>query len=267
VAKRKSKAIRRRSPGYGDLGMVRVAGVHPLIFMGLGGALMLAAWRWKDLTSGGGMIVDAAKEQIFKAIIYAGARPYADVILAAARDQSVDPFVPVALGQRESGWGATLKNGTGDFTLRTLARAQKEGYTRVRSVAAAPAGWALPKDSKGAVIPGPYAMPEDGLGWGRGIMQVDWPRAQKMNWADPYSNIREGIRIYKEKLSYLSGKVSDTDLQAASIAAYNLGEGTVWSLYKSGGMAAVDARTTDKYAAGTTALLADLYSKFQQATA
>lgn len=124
----------------------------------------------EDLT---GRIVGDSKEEAFAAALSPEARPYAALILQVAREKNIDPFLIAALGQRESGWGKYLKfsangpggagpSGTGDW---------------------APRSWTS------------TSMPPDGLGWGRGLMQLDFnvykdAFAQGLDWRDPEQNIR-----------------------------------------------------------------------------
>jgi hypothetical protein len=68
-------------------------------------------------------------------------------------------------------------DGRGDWTVRV------GGWTRRSGVKVYPdtdearqflraVGWSIPK-RKGATIPGPYAVPVDGEGWGHGLLQCD----------------------------------------------------------------------------------------------
>lgn len=60
-------------------------------------------------------------------------------------------------------------DGTGDWTARTGPWLRRMG---VRIVAELPPGWSAPRKN-GVAVPGPYAIPLDGLGWGRGFFQAD----------------------------------------------------------------------------------------------
>lgn len=83
--------------------------------------------------------------------------------------------------------------------------------------------------------PGP-AGTGDG-GHGRGVMQVDdrWHKefCTGDDWRDPERNITKGAEILQGKRRYLAARVgplglkNDLDLERASIAAYNCGEGNV----------------------------------------
>lgn len=169
-----------------------------------------------------GKVVDAGKELAFKASLPSRARPYSDLILRVSREEGLDPYLIFAVGDRESLWGDALKPkgpaGTGDWTPRT---------------------W------------GKSPMPPDGLGWGRGLMQLDYTYLPPGEWRDPLTNIRMGAKRLKEGISYFSqdkrGKtvtlsataaerrgiapgayldprpLAGKDLWEAAIAAYNTG--------------------------------------------
>ncbi len=120
-------------------------------------------------------IVSYGQEGEFSNAISPEARPYAALILQVAKEKGVDPFLIAAVGQRESGWGRYLKlsangpigvgpAGAGDWT---------------------PRNWT------------PTPMPPDGLGWGRGLMQLDYLHYKDvfdlgLDWRDPLQNVRTG---------------------------------------------------------------------------
>lgn len=95
-----------------------------------------------------------------------------------------------------------------------------------------------------------YALDDDLLGdagHGHGLMQIDdrsfgtWLRSNK--WQEPAVNIPMGAKVLEGKYQYLKGKgVPEGDLLAASIAAYNCGEGNVWKVWKAGHD--IDTKTT-----------------------
>lgn len=80
-----------------------------------------------------------------------------------------------AIGLRETWMGTcpgyTPKgpDGSGDWCARTGHWLKEQG---VQIVGNLPAGWVAPKKA-GQVVPPPYAIPQDGKGWGRGIWQLD----------------------------------------------------------------------------------------------
>lgn len=208
---------------------------------------------------------DAAQEQIFRSIIPASALPFADVILRVAREEGVDPLVLVAVGQRESRWGAALRSLTGDFTLRGQKWASVPGTKQVNEV---PPGWRLPAKR----LTPPFTVPADLLGWGRGLMQIDFPNVAKLgiaSWRDPEANIRAAARCFLKPAyaTLRAAGVADADLTRAVFAAYNAGPANVVAAYRRGGIAAVDAITTQSYGSGTDSLLAQLNAAFDAATA
>jgi hypothetical protein len=181
---------------------------------------------------------------------HAAAAKYADVIARVAQEETVSPFAIVALGERETGWGTRRPyrplgdpGGTGDFTPRN------------------PTKWK-------------YAMPPDGLGWGRGLMQIDYGSfrswIESKDWRDPYKNVKKGAQILKGKRDYLASRLGITgnDLLLASIAAYNAGEGTITSAWRSGGRAAIDRYTTGgDYSADVANTITTLEQQYAEQTA
>jgi hypothetical protein len=94
---------------------------------------------------------------------------------------------------------------------------------------------------KGGKISAPYYIPADFLGWGRGLMQIDYDASQSVAWGDPLSNIRAGAKILgqkRDRVRQLCANVgillSDTDLEQAAVAAYNGGEKGVFNMIRSG---------------------------------
>lgn len=153
----------------------------------------------------------------------AEATKYKAFIAAAATDFQLPVCVVCGIGSRESHWGLILKPpgpaGTGDFA---------------------------PRQSTNQFRTGP--MPPDGLGFGRGLMQIDFDFqefARTGNWQDPEANIREGCNLLSQAVKFFSkqSNLNVTPLRAA-IAAYNAGAGGVLSSLKRG--LDVDARTTGK---------------------
>ena len=147
---------------------------------------------------------------------------------SSIEDGAANAKVPSAfiygIGSRESGWGLLLKpkgpSGTGDKVARK--------YTK-------------------KFRPGP--LPPDGLGYGRGLMQIDYdahPFARmKDDWKDPALNIAYGCGVLRNNISFL-GKRSDlqfteASLLIAAIAAFNCGAGNVIKSLAAGDD--VDART------------------------
>ena len=141
-------------------------------------------------------------------------------VTASAAQYALDPLLIYALGSRESDWGLTLKPpgpaGTGDWAPRD------------------PAKWG-------------YAMPPDGLGWGRGLLQADYQQsfAQTGNWRDPAANIDHGCyELANNIVHFRMLGVANVDPERAGIAAYNCGQGGVTRAIKAG--LDVDHFTTGK---------------------
>ena len=92
---------------------------------------------------------------------------------------------------------------------------------------------------------GPEPMPPDSLGWGRGLMQIDYGAfefARTGDWADPSANIDFGCNLLAENLAYFKKIAGDDDPLRAGIAAYNCGRGNVSKALALGGD--VDLYTT-----------------------
>ena len=132
---------------------------------------------------------------------------YRDTINAAAKQIGVAALVICGIGSRESHWGLILHPagpaGTGDFTPRTRTNAFRTG-----------------------------PMPPDGLGFGRGLMQIDFDAqefARTGNWRDAAANINKGCEILKGNLDFIAHRTQLTGSAAvrAAIAAYNCGAGNV----------------------------------------
>lgn len=135
-------------------------------------------------------------------------------INAAAQKIGVDPVVVGGIGSRESRWGLINRPpgpaGTGDFGPRRFPTAFRAG-----------------------------ALPPDGGGYGRGLMQIDFdafPFARTGNWQDSASNINTGCNVLQSNLELLGRRTSLTgrDLLQAAIAAYNCGAGNVLSAIQGG---------------------------------
>jgi len=265
----------------------------------VGGAAAVVAFLTRSqLARVAGMVIDKAKIPLFKAVIPDAAGPYAETILDEAGKAGIDPFVVVALGDRETKWGTapSYKGQTGDFAARCWSKDQidKFGPERLRVGAACSGGFLV--------------TPYDGLGWGRGLMQIDfgseadWLFAN--DWRDPATNIRKGISILQQKMrelsstGYLSSSVSGdgyvhvsdavaalltknsdydvpagdyadprpftgSDLFVASLAAYNAGSVGVIRAVATMGMDGVDAVTTNNYSSDVSNMIASLTAAFQ----
>lgn len=205
---------------------------RPIFLWGLGGAGLLAliavALNKKDaIVTSFTSLTAGISTAAFKATLPSRSEPYAQMLLDAADNNDVSPFLLWALLERESRSGEALTPpgpaGTGD--------------------------WA-PRSGK---------MPPDGKGWGRGLMQLDWNSiAQQVDWADPKANIEAGAAHFASMLRFFAlvhgnkgmsirwaknGKyyqiggpnadyadprpLSGNALTAAALAAYNTGQGNV----------------------------------------
>lgn len=205
----------------------------PWLLGGAGALGLLFAGR-KQVMTLTGRVIQAGQEWAFGNAIPSDAQPYAGLILQVASATGLDPFLIVALGQKESNWGRTLHaDGTGDYSVRNSA----------------PAGVPVVSSGNGVV-------PADGGGWGRGIMQIDYASnygwLSSNDWRDPAVNVRKGADILLQKRNYLTATPSTPNvtlsqsqanargvqpgtyrdprpltgdvLLAATLAAYNTGE-------------------------------------------
>ena len=157
---------------------------------------------------------------------YRESTKYRSIIDKVAAGSGIDPAIIWGIGSRETGWGTSslLKpsgpTGTGDWSKRPNNR-----------------------------YAGEDGLPADKLGWGRGLMQIDyaWHEfARSGNWRDAEANIRYGIQtVFAGKLMYLKKLypgLSDDALTKAAISAYNCGEGIVAKAIR-------DGFDTDKFTA------------------
>jgi hypothetical protein len=123
---------------------------------------------------------------------------YWQFITDGATAHQLPVAVVMGIGSKESHWGFALKPqgpaGTGDFTPRN------------------PAKWGV-------------AMPTDGLGWGRGLMQIDWYSndfAKTGNWQDAEANILYGCELLAEKIKKFSDAGVDPHTALlCGVSAYN----------------------------------------------
>ena len=134
------------------------------------------------------------------------AETYRSFIEKAAKEYGFSPSIIAGFGSKETGWGTSTlldqpgPGGTGDYAPRQP--------------------------------PHPDNLPPDGLGFGRGLMQIDYefhPFAKTGNWRDAEANILEGAKVLKQKMNFLEKytTLKGADLLRATIAAYNAGEGTI----------------------------------------
>jgi hypothetical protein len=196
-----------------------------LIFylVALGAAVAAFAYSQKEtIVLYGSKVMEAGNELLFKLSLPDYAQGYADLILQVSRETGVDPYILFAIGDRESNWGTQLRQGTGDWTARSGSAWGKTPGAKV--VTTLPPGWSAGK------LAGPWAIPADGLGWGRGLMQLDLQNSLGVDWTDPLTNIREGAALYQQHLNFFAGN--------ATIPGYT--DGSVVSITSSASRLGVD---------------------------
>lgn len=201
------------------------------------------------------------------------AKPFASAIADAAAAANVDPCLLFGLGDRETGWGTVFayKQDAGDWAPRSWTEANIAAFPHVRRIGV---------DAHGRFL----VMPEDGLGWGRGLMQLDfadqydWLKSH--DWRDPKQNVARGLEVLAQKKAFFSTRaisrpVSDGTsvtvndwfaqtfrvsagiypdprpleggvLEAAAIAAYNAAKENVLRMIVAGGIGRMDEVTTGK---------------------
>ena len=137
----------------------------------------------------------------------AEARKYADVIQSGAKRANIPACLIYGIGSRESHWGLLLTprgpEGTGDTIKRPAPTPFRSG-----------------------------ALPPDGRGFGRGLMQIDFDAhafARSEEWRNPGKNIHYACGVLRDALTLLSRKtqLKDRDLLRSAVAAYNCGAGRV----------------------------------------
>ncbi len=167
------------------------------LLLGLGGLTSLFLFlNRKTVMTGAGQAFDFAKGQAFKLALPLNVARWSEQILRAAATYNVDPFVIAGIMYNESRGGDALSpgqvvsaknggpSGTGDFIPR------KPGNLYFK--------YADPLTG----------LPPDKLGWGRGLMQIDfgvhnaWVISN--NWRDPQVNINKGAEIFRDALKYFS---------------------------------------------------------------
>lgn len=131
-----------------------------------------------------------------------------------AQQYGIDVPLLGGLGSRESNWGLALKpagvKGTGDFGKRSFPARFRTG-----------------------------ALPPDGGGFGRGLMQIDFDAhefARTGNWQEPQANILYGCKVLADCRSFFQRKenLEGKPLLRASLAAYNCGPGNVLKAIRNG---------------------------------
>lgn len=141
-------------------------------------------------------------------------------------------FARLLLGvlERESRGGEALSaDGTGDHTAR-VGRYLRQPWVQV--VVGLPAGWSLPRDRRGSILPPPYAIPVDGRGWGRSIWQIDFGAhafARGPEVDDPAKAADYAAGVLSDAIAYWWRRAAATGwtTEALAVASYNAGTGGV----------------------------------------
>jgi hypothetical protein len=132
---------------------------------------------------------------------------YGASVVAAAAGFGIPPAVIVALGSRESRWGQGLTpkgpGGTSDFVPRPFTHPHR-----------------------------PALLPADGLGFRRGLMQIDYDAhefARSGDWRSPDDNIRYACEVLREAKAQLRRRtvLRGQALLRGALAACNCGIGNV----------------------------------------
>lgn len=204
----------------------------------LGGGAVLVGIAYAFRNSAGAILdkaVSIGQEAAFAAALPSGVDDYAEELIEAGEKYGVSPWALAGIMYRESSGGNALKpkgpTGTGDFTPRWSGNL----YFKYANPAT--------------------GLPPDGLGWGRGLMQIDFGAQNAWvttnAWWDPQVNIDKAASILASNMAYfsrapggpitvdswrLSGfginsqgpypdprPLSGPALQAAALAAYNAG--------------------------------------------
>jgi len=141
------------------------------------------------------------------------AQQYHSSIRAAALYAGVPAAIVVAIGSRESHWGRALSPsgpyGTGDRIKRQRPRPWRDG-----------------------------SLPDDGKGFGRGIMQIDYDAhefARTGPWHVPAKNIEYAGKVLAHDMLFFQRQdVRATQVLQLAVAAYNCGAGNVRRAYEAG---------------------------------
>lgn len=228
----------------------------------------------------------------FTAYLPTHALPFGHDIVTACKAKDVDPFLIFALGDHESIWGQALKQMAGDWGARRWTEADIATFPHVRRLQDKPG-----TDGRWAVVP------EDGLGWGRGYMQLDFVDQYSWlsthDWKDATLNIERGIDVFLSKQAFFASKIpapNITDgsmvvvndwfagsfkvgkgqypdprpliggvLEVASVAAYNAAKENVLRMIVAGGIARIDEVTTGgNYSSDVLSRAAAQHAHFMQ---
>jgi hypothetical protein len=139
-------------------------------------------------------------------------------VTAASQAHGVPESLIYAVMSRESRGGLALRELCGDWTARVGHWLTVPNVLLAQTL---PDGWKPPRDAGGNVLRPPCAIPEDRLGWGRGLMQLDYESARDFDWSDPMLNIDAGAKLLRALVDEFPRNLR------AAVAAYNCGPGNV----------------------------------------
>jgi len=152
------------------------------------------------------------------------ANRYRALVLSAGRKFNIAPAILCGVGSRESHWGLALKpkgpTGRGDFAQRR------------------------PRGTRRGVLP------NDGPGYGRGLMQIDydWHEfARTGRWYDARENIYYACTVLDNARTFLrrrAPQLNQQDALHAMLAAYNCGATATLRAIQAG--QDIDANTTGR---------------------
>lgn len=131
----------------------------------------------------------------FKSALPTVLQPWSDFLADCAEARGVSPWILAGLMMRETNGGQARgckplgARCTGDFTPRRVGTAYIQASGHVYRVGAS-------------------GMPEDGQGWGRGLMQIDWGVHNEWcathDWGDPRVNVDKAASIMQTNLAFFS---------------------------------------------------------------
>lgn len=156
--------------------------------------LFLNRKRAETLVANGiSSFVSGAKEAAFRLALPSEISQWSTQILRASEAYGVSPWVLAGLMYRESSGGNALKPkgpaGTGDFSARTPGKTYKQPDGSLYTV-------------------GATGLPEDGGGWGRGLMQIDWGVHHQWctthRWDDAQTNLNKAAELFRDNLAFFS---------------------------------------------------------------
>lgn len=142
------------------------------------------------------------------------AAKYKSIIEEAAERFRFQSCIIAGLGSRESHWGLALfppgPEGSGDWKARTTTKPFRNS-----------------------------PLPPDGLGFGRGLMQIDFDYhefARTGDWKDPKENIFYGVKLLFDNRNFLQQKynLNHRQLLRATLSSYNAGLGKIFKAIQDG---------------------------------